>query len=65
MATFSFYPTKNLGAVGDGGAILTRDAVLAERLRRLRQYGQTDRYHHAEAAASTAGSTSCKRPFWA
>ena len=41
---FSFYPTKNLGALGDGGAILTNDASLAERLRRLRNGGQVDRY---------------------
>jgi dTDP-4-amino-4,6-dideoxygalactose transaminase len=45
---FSFYPTKNLGALGDGGAIVTRDAALADRLRRLRNGGQVDRYHHVE-----------------
>ena len=45
---FSFYPTKNLGALGDGGAIVTNDAALASKLRRLRNGGQTDRYHHAE-----------------
>jgi dTDP-4-amino-4,6-dideoxygalactose transaminase len=45
---FSFYPTKNLGALGDGGAIATNDAALAARLRRLRNGGQTDRYHHGE-----------------
>jgi dTDP-3-amino-3,4,6-trideoxy-alpha-D-glucose transaminase len=47
-AAYSFYPTKNLGALGDGGAITTSDAALAARLRRLRNGGQTDRYHHAE-----------------
>jgi dTDP-4-amino-4,6-dideoxygalactose transaminase len=45
---FSFYPTKNLGALGDGGAIVTNDAALASRLKRLRNGGQTDRYHHQE-----------------
>jgi dTDP-4-amino-4,6-dideoxygalactose transaminase len=45
---FSFYPTKNLGALGDGGAIVTNDRALAERLKRLRNGGQTDRYHHLE-----------------
>ncbi|WP_132254322.1 DegT/DnrJ/EryC1/StrS family aminotransferase [Methylobacterium segetis] len=38
-AAYSFYPTKNLGCIGDGGAILTRDAALADRLRALRHYG--------------------------
>jgi dTDP-4-amino-4,6-dideoxygalactose transaminase len=47
-AAYSFYPTKNLGALGDGGAITTNDAALAERLKRLRNGGQTDRYHHGE-----------------
>jgi dTDP-4-amino-4,6-dideoxygalactose transaminase len=47
-AAYSFYPTKNLGALGDGGAIVTSDAALAGHLRRLRNGGQTDRYHHAE-----------------
>ena len=43
-AAFSFYPTKNLGAIGDGGAVTTDDPVLADRVRRLRQYGWRDRY---------------------
>ena len=48
LGAFSFYPTKNLGAYGDGGAVITNNATLAERLRRLRNYGQTSRYHHQE-----------------
>ncbi len=45
---FSFYPTKNLGALGDGGAVITNDGALAARIKRLRNGGQTDRYHHVE-----------------
>ncbi len=45
---FSFYPTKNLGAYGDGGAVTTRDEETFRRLLRLRNYGQSDRYRHAE-----------------
>jgi dTDP-4-amino-4,6-dideoxygalactose transaminase len=45
MATFSFYPTKNLGAFGDGGVIVTDDAGLAERGRAVRQYGWFKHYH--------------------
>jgi dTDP-4-amino-4,6-dideoxygalactose transaminase len=48
-ATFSFYPTKNLGAFGDGGAVVTSDEAIASRVRRLRNYGQTDRYRHEES----------------
>jgi dTDP-4-amino-4,6-dideoxygalactose transaminase len=44
LATYSFYPTKNLGALGDGGAVFTRDAALAEKVRLLRQYGWRQRY---------------------
>ena len=47
-AAYSFYPTKNLGALGDGGALTTPNAEVAARARRLRNGGQTDRYHHAE-----------------
>ena len=52
-AATSFYPTKNLGALGDGGAVLTRDAALAARIKRLRNGGQTTRYHHDEAGVNT------------
>jgi dTDP-4-amino-4,6-dideoxygalactose transaminase len=43
---FSFYPTKNLGALGDGGAITTNDDELAEKLRSLRNYGSKVKYHN-------------------
>jgi len=43
-AAFSFYPTKNLGALGDGGALVTNDIALADRARLLREYGWRDRY---------------------
>lgn len=46
---FSFYPTKNLGALGDGGAITTNDAAIAARLRELRQYGWDQKYRVGRA----------------
>jgi len=45
---FSFYPTKNLGALGDGGAVTTDDAQLADKLKRLRNGGQAGKYEHVE-----------------
>jgi dTDP-3-amino-3,4,6-trideoxy-alpha-D-glucose transaminase len=52
-AAFSFYPTKNLGALGDGGAVTTSDGQLAARLKRLRNGGQTSRYHHQEVGVNS------------
>lgn len=48
MSCFSFYPGKNLGACGEGGALLTNDAKLASRAKSLREHGSTVRYYHDE-----------------
>jgi dTDP-3-amino-3,4,6-trideoxy-alpha-D-glucose transaminase len=50
---FSFYPGKNLGAFGDGGLVTTNDALLAGRMRRLRNYGQQQKYDHTEKGFNT------------
>jgi aminotransferase EvaB len=47
LAAFSFYPTKNLGALGDAGAVVTSDEPTSQRLRMLRHYGWADKYHEA------------------
>jgi dTDP-4-amino-4,6-dideoxygalactose transaminase len=53
LAAFSFYPGKNLGAYGDGGAVTTNAAEWAERVRRLRNYGSVVKYHHDELGGNS------------
>ncbi|MFN3076063.1 MAG: DegT/DnrJ/EryC1/StrS family aminotransferase [Alphaproteobacteria bacterium] len=68
-ACWSFYPGKNLGAMGDGGAVTTNDPALAQRLRALRNYGSTVKYVHDEAGTNSrlddlqARILSAKLPF--
>jgi dTDP-4-amino-4,6-dideoxygalactose transaminase len=50
---FSFYPTKNLGAFGDGGAVVSNDSSIAARVRRLRNGGQINRYVHEDAGVNS------------
>jgi dTDP-4-amino-4,6-dideoxygalactose transaminase len=52
-ATLSFYPGKNLGAIGDGGAVLTSDLELADKVRRLRNYGSTEKYVHRDIGVNS------------
>jgi len=47
VGCFSFFPSKNLGGIGDGGAVTTRDGLLADKIRSLRNHGETVRYHHS------------------
>ena len=53
IGALSFYPTKNLGGLGDGGAVLVNDPGLASRLRQLRNGGQSDRYRHEVAGVNS------------
>ncbi|BAZ68586.1 DegT/DnrJ/EryC1/StrS aminotransferase [Fischerella sp. NIES-4106] len=52
-AAFSFYPSKNLGAFGDGGILLTRDQEVAEKMVRLRNYGASRKYFHTEIGTNS------------
>ena len=52
-AAFSFYPSKNLGAFGDGGMVVTRDPDVAEKLIRLRNYGASQKYIHTEVGTNS------------
>lgn len=53
VGCFSFYPTKNLGACGDGGAITTNDVALRDRLRRLRDHGRRGAYYYEELGVNS------------
>jgi dTDP-4-amino-4,6-dideoxygalactose transaminase len=53
VGAFSFFPSKNLGAWGDGGLMTTQDAALGERLRRLRTHGGAKQYHHDEVGTNS------------
>lgn len=53
FSTFSFYPGKNLGAYGDAGAIATNNGRLAEKVRKLAEYGQKKRYYHESAGRNS------------
>lgn len=52
-AAFSFYPGKNLGALGDGGAVVTNDAELAAKVREYINYGSAEKYHHAQMGVNS------------
>ncbi|MBW4643545.1 MAG: DegT/DnrJ/EryC1/StrS aminotransferase family protein [Goleter apudmare HA4340-LM2] len=52
-AAFSFYPSKNLGAFGDGGMLLTKDSNIAQKMLRLRNYGSTQKYLHIESGTNS------------
>jgi len=53
-AAFSFYPSKNLGALGDGGMLVTRQAVVAQTVRSLRNYGATRKYFHTDPGGTNS-----------
>lgn len=53
VGCFSFYPTKNLGGIGDGGAIITDNPEIAKRIRQLRNYGSSKKYHFEEVGVNS------------
>lgn len=53
IGCFSFYPTKNLGALGDGGMVVTKSKEIAEKIRQLRAYGEDERYHSLEISGNS------------
>lgn len=53
IGCFSFYPSKNLGCYGDGGAVVTNDDSLADEVRRLADYGQEERFHHVSIGCNS------------
>ncbi|HXO22882.1 MAG TPA: DegT/DnrJ/EryC1/StrS family aminotransferase [Thermoanaerobaculia bacterium] len=69
LAAWSFYPTKNLGCFGDGGALTGNDATLVDRARQLGNHGQTARYHHVALGTNSrldslqAAVLNCRLPF--
>ncbi len=52
-SAFSFYPGKNLGAYGDGGAVITNDTGVTEKIKKLREYGQEEKYVHTEMGTNS------------
>lgn len=52
-AAFSFYPSKNLGALGDGGMVITNDEAVAQKMRSLRNYGSSRKYYHTEPGTNS------------
>lgn len=54
VSEFSFYPGKNLGALGDGGAVCTNNDLLAKKIQSLREHGQTKKYHHEFLGGTTS-----------